>query len=202
MRGLIFTFIFSFSIFVFGQKPEKVWDHETVKKANTASDAVFLTEKEKQVVFYLNLVRIDPRLFSSTYLKKYLDSTKIQNQYTKSLKKTLENTPAMGILQPQSDLSKIAKEHAIQFGKQSKTGHGNFSERIKNVRQKYGQYLGENCDYGNHTPLEIVIRLLIDENVKGLGHRENILDPKYKYVGVAIQPHKKYGSNCVMEFGG
>lgn len=202
MRITFLVIWFIFSNFSSRQMLGKIWPASVLKYANTAKDVTYLGAKEKQVIFYLNLVRLDPKLFSSTYLKEYLDSTKSQNHYTRSLKRMLENIPAMDVLQPQSDLSKIAKAHAAKFGKEGKTGHGNFAERTKKVEQKYGQYLGENCDYGNHSALEIVLRLLIDENVKNLGHRENILDRKYHYVGVSIQPHKRYGSNCVMDFGG
>jgi uncharacterized protein YkwD len=62
--------------------------------------------------------------------------------------------------------------------------------------------MAENCDYGNNKAFDIVMSLLIDEDVPSLGHRENILDPEYKYVGTSIQPHKRYDWNCVIDFGG
>jgi uncharacterized protein YkwD len=201
MRQLFFLFM-SCSISCFAQKQEKVWSQAILQKANTAKDVTFLNSKEKEVVFYLNLVRLDPKLFSESYLKKYVDSTKIQTNYTRSLKKTLEKTTPMEALVPQGDLSQIAKTHAIKSGKESKTGHGNFTERIKKAEAGYSGYMGENCDYGDHSALEIVMRLLIDEGIKDLGHRENILDPKYFNVGLSIQPHKRYIYNCVMDFGG
>ena len=50
-------------------------------------------------------------------------------------------------------------------------------------------------------PLSIVITLLIDDGIKGLGHRKNILNESYNSVGVAIRPHKSYRVNCVIDFG-
>jgi uncharacterized protein YkwD len=42
--------------------------------------------------------------------------------------------------------------------------------------------------------------LLIDDGIKSLGHRKNILNAGFHFVGIAIEPHKTYGTNCVMDF--
>jgi len=62
--------------------------------------------------------------------------------------------------------------------------------------------IAENCDYGSTEPLEIVMSLLIDDGIASLGHRKNILHPGLNYVGIAIEKHKTYGVNCVMDFSG
>jgi uncharacterized protein YkwD len=66
--------------------------------------------------------------------------------------------------------------------------------------KKYTE-VGENIYYGPYTPLEIVIQLLIDDGIEDLGHRKNLLSPKFNSIGVAIKPHKTYEYNCVMGFG-
>jgi hypothetical protein len=181
---------------------KKTWDPAVLKKANTAKDVNYLTDEEKAVVFYLNLVRLDPKLFGETYLKKYLDSTGDKNSFTKSLIKVLPSTKPMEVLMPSKELSAFAKEHATKFGKENKIGHGNFKERTKNIKADFRGYIAENCDYGNNKAFDIVMSLLIDENVQSLGHRENILNPVYRFVGTSIKPHKRYDWNCVMDFGG
>ena len=181
---------------------QKTWDTETLKKANTAKNESYLTDQEKEVLYYCNLVRLDPKLFLETYVKKYLDSTKENNNYTRSLIKTLKSAKSSDVLYPSKKLYSLAKEHAIEFGKKGKTGHGNFDKRFMKMIKECGCTVGENCDYGNDKALNIVMSLLIDDNVPDLGHRTNILDPVYKNIGVSIQPHKKYNWNCVMDFGG
>lgn len=183
----------------FAQK-NKVWAEDALNKANTAKDAEYLTKEEKQVIFYLNLVRLDPKLFAETYLKKYLDSTKENDAYTKSLIKELPKTKTMDVLQPDKELFNFAKELAVKFGKENKTGHGNYQERTKKIKTKFRGAMAENCDYGNNKGFDIVMSLLIDQNIKDLGHRKNILDPQYRVVGTSIQPHKRYQWNCVMDF--
>lgn len=200
MRFRFLLFLILFSPAIIAQK--KTWDPAVLQKANTAKDAAYLTDQEKAVIFYLNLVRLDPKLFGETYLKKYLDSTRDNNSYTKSLLKALPQTKAMEVLLPSQELSSFSKEHAIKFGKENKIGHGNFNDRIKLIKKNYRGYMAENCDYGNDKAFDIVMSLLIDENVPALGHRKNILNPLYKFAGVSIKPHKGYEWNCVMDFGG
>ena len=70
-----------------------------------------------------------------------------------------------------------------------------------NIDDTYYFAWGENCSYGFEEAISIVITLLIDEDIEGVGHRKNILNPGYNSVGVAIRPHKDYQFNCVMDFG-
>jgi uncharacterized protein YkwD len=42
----------------------------------------------------------------------------------------------------------------------------------------------------------------MDEGVDDLGHRKNILNPKFHHLGVSRQPHSKEQLNTVMSFGG
>lgn len=178
------------------------WSAEQLEQANTAKEVKYLTDKEKAVIFYTNLIRIDPQLFKNTYLKNYLDSTGMSknNSYLKSLIKTLEKTESRKVLAPSKSLYTIAKAHAIDFGKSGKTGHGNFDKRFDKYFDNCNCIIAENCDYGNSEALDIVISLLIDEGVSNLGHRKNILNATYTNIGVSINPHKKYRQSCVMDF--
>jgi uncharacterized protein YkwD len=201
MRFLILILLL-LSAPLFSQNGNIKDDSAFIKKANTAKEISYLLPEEKSVIFYLNVLRSDPKFFLEHYLQQYLDSTKENDPYTKTLIKTLANTERMILLQPQKDLSLIAKTHAIKCGKDGIVGHGNFKERFHSVNDKYKGNVAENCDYGNHSALQIVMVLLIDEGIKDLGHRKNILNPRYKNVGISIQPHKRYKQNCVMDFGG
>ncbi|MCE3278888.1 MAG: hypothetical protein K0S44_1079 [Bacteroidetes bacterium] len=107
MHSRLILFLIIVSSNVFSQK--KTWDPAVLEKANTAKDADYLTKEEKSVIFYLNLVRLDPKLFGETYLKKYLDSTSDNNQYTKSLRKTLASAKPLPVVYPDKLLSEFAK---------------------------------------------------------------------------------------------
>lgn len=199
LSKIIFTLVFlSFSIkTVFAQK---AWAPEMLEKANTAKNIDYLTEEEKLVVFYCNLVRMNPPLFMDTYAKKYIDSTKNNTSFTKSLIKTLGKTENMEVLYPSKKLFAIAKAHAVDFGKSGGMGHGNFKKRFEKYGRECNCEVGENCDYGFNKALDITMRLLIDEKVSNLAHRKNILNPNYKNSGVSIMKHKKYGWHCVIDY--
>jgi hypothetical protein len=196
--SLLILLLLSFS----AVSQKKTWDPAVLKKANTAKDVTYLTDEEKLVIFYMNLARLNPKLFGETYLKKYLDSTGDKNSYTKSLIKSLPTTKPMEALIPAKDLSAFAKDYATKSGKENKIGHGNFNQRTSKIDANYRGYIGENIDYGYNRAMDIVMRLLIDDTVPSLGHRKNILNPIYKFVGTSIKPHKRYDWNCVIDFGG
>jgi uncharacterized protein YkwD len=63
-----------------------------------------------------------------------------------------------------------------------------------------GKWYGENCSYGEDTPIGVVIQLLVDEGVRDLGHRKNILSYEFKRIGIGYAKHTRYGINCVQEF--
>jgi uncharacterized protein YkwD len=179
------------------------WDKKVLEKANTAKDADYLTGEEKKVIFYCNLARMNPSLFSVTILDHFLDSTGYKNSaYVVSLKKALASAKPTEPFIPQKDLFLIAKDHADKMGKAGKKGHDGFDKRYKPVMKTYNQFVGENCSYGLNEAVRIVMQLLIDEGVGDSGHRKNILDPNFKNLGVSIQPHRTSTWQCVMSFGG
>ncbi len=177
------------------------WDEETVKRARTAEDADFMSEDEQKVILYANLARADGSLFASTFLDEYIRIKKIKpNSYTRSLYNELAQVKDLPMLLPERDLYKVARDHASWSGKKGYEGHKGFKQRFAPLMGKYAE-VGENIYYGPYTPLEIVIQLLIDEGIEDLGHRKNLLSPKFNSIGVAIKPHKTYEYNCVMGFG-
>lgn len=182
----------------------KGWDTTIIKLANSASTVKYMTADEKKVIFYINLCRMQPRLFSKTILKQYITENpdKETNPYVVSLMKDLKGSKPKHPLQPDADLYKSAEKWATETGKSGATGHGNFNKRFNSFLKKNNVTVGENCDYGHSDPLAIVLDLLIDEGVEDLGHRKNILAASFNTVGVSIKPHKGFTWDCVMDFEG
>ena len=179
----------------------KGWDVSVIATANTAIDSEFLSEDEKKVILISNLARADGPLFAETLLKEYLIlKGKKGNKYIKSLYKDLKRVHNLPMLVPRKDLYNVARDHATKSGKKGYEGHKGFKTRYTPVLERYME-VGENIYYGRYTPDEIVLQLLIDEGIKDLGHRANLLNPKYNSIGVSIKPHKSYEYNCVQSFG-
>jgi uncharacterized protein YkwD len=165
-----------------------VWNNSKYLSANTAKKEKYLTSVEKQVYYYLNLVRMDPKLFADTFLKdlKYSD-----DEYESSLYAELQTLKPLPVLMPDRKLFESAHCHAEESGKRGFVGHERFKCRE--------DYLGECIYYGETDAFGIVVELLVDKGVKSLGHRKIMLD-NFTQLGVSIQPHKTYGENCVMDF--
>jgi uncharacterized protein YkwD len=163
--------------------------HSTKADPNTAAHEPYLSESEKKVYYYLNLVRQNPKQFCDTYLPHTKGSS---NHYESSLYKELQVLKPLPLFKPNQKLYESAKCHARESGISGYVGH----ERTKCAEY----FMGECCHYGVEEPLQIVIDLLIDQGVSSLGHRKIILDPGYTELGVSMQPHKGYGINTVLDF--
>lgn len=181
------------------------WTSEQLARANTARNASYLSEQEKQVIFLCNLARMDGALFAATYLEQHTPNDP-SNWYIASLYRDLQSVKGRQPLYPDRRLYATAAYHAADMGRSGRTGHTSsdgtdFADRV------YGglgekTYIAENCSYGynNDQAINIVVQLLVDANVPSLGHRKNILNPDLSAIGVAIAPHAIYGYMCVMDF--
>jgi uncharacterized protein YkwD len=101
-------------------------------------------------------------------------------------------------------LSNAAADQVRDAGRRGLTGHkgadgSEFDRRI----DRYGQWSGEiaeNIAYGPEKPRDVIIQQLVDDGVGDRGHRKNLLNPAWRYVGIACGPHARYGTMCVMDF--
>jgi len=182
--------------------PWQAWDASVVRTLNTAAEIDYLNEEEKKLILFMNMARQNGPLFSESFLKTYMQENQLENSsYIRSLRKDLKKASGLTPLFPEKDLTAIAQGHALRSGEKGTTGHNEFKKRFEPLMGDPYMHVGENCSYGYERAIDIVLSLLIDEGVKSLGHRNNILAPDFNSVGVAIRPHKSYRVNCVMDFG-
>jgi uncharacterized protein YkwD len=182
--------------------PWSGWDTGVVMSLNSAGDTEYYNDEEKKVILFMNMARYDGPLFASTFLESYIKEKKLDNNsYTRSLKRDLKKVSRLSPLVAEKDLTAIAQGHARESGENGTTGHNGFKDRFEPVLGNPYTHVGENCSYGYEKAIDVVISLLIDEGIKSLGHRKNILSPDFNSIGVAIRPHKTFRVNCVMDFG-
>lgn len=164
---------------------------EIINKCNTALNVEYLTFEEKEFILLHNLARTNPEFF-----KIYISSQYDSSYFSKIVPK-IKNINR-NLLQPDKGLFKSATEHAIKSGKDGTMGHQNFDKRIfkynRNIK-KYGYIHGENCSYGDLTPIEHFIMLL-----NSPGHYKNIMTPSYSFIGVSMQLHSTMYNNIVTCF--
>jgi uncharacterized protein YkwD len=61
---------------------------------------------------------------------------------------------------------------------------------------------GENIDYGQKSAQEVIIALMVDDGVESRGHRENIFNKGFKFMGCFTGDHKTYGKSTVINYNG
>lgn len=176
------------------------WNEERYVDCNTAQHVGYMTDKEKLVVWILNMARLNPQLFAESVLKAYPRVTNQdkmnQSAFYQSLIVSMKTLPAQGVLLPDSLCTESALCHAVATGTTGYEGHNRITKDC--IKKKHLR--GECCDYGNEEPLSIVVDLLIDEDEPSLGHRTLCLSSLFGKIGVAIQPHKSYKHTAVLDF--
>jgi uncharacterized protein YkwD len=175
------------------------WNNKRYQLCNTAENAPYLNRAEREIIYILNMARVNPALFLETIIKNYpafSEQPELANSsYYKSLLTFLQQQKPLPLLYPDERLFESARCHAISAGKEGYAGHDRISQQCKGQEN----FLGECCFYGSSDPLEIIIDLMIDEDVPSLGHR-TILFKNFTKIGVSLQPHKKYRWNAVLDF--
>ena len=161
--------------------------------------SAFAIRLEREVVEEINFARTQPKEYVKARLQPYVDAGKASDAMNECIEK-MKGMQPLKPLQVAAGLTLAAREWVALQGPSEYIGHDmNFSVRLR----KYGYYSGwpgENISYGRNDPKEIVIRLLEDDGVWNRGHRNNILNPGFAYIGVGFGPHKKYGYMCVQDF--
>lgn len=160
------------------------------------------TEHEKEILQVINSARTSPQEFLENVVFPYIEQNGLRsNSYVRSLIRDLKQQKALTPLTIDSSLQEMAKQFAVKSGKRGQYGHGGYSHRF----DTYGSHLnydGENIQYGIEDPKEIVVDLLIDEGVRSLGHRKNIMSSDFSVIGIGFAEHKAINFNTVMAFGG
>lgn len=184
---------------------------------DTARNVDYMSEIEKNVVLEMNMARSNPKKYAEMYIEprakkfngKIYDNYLITNEGVAAVNecvKVMNSQKALPAFAPSKGLSKAAQDHSSTQSLTDKTGHdGTDGSNPFERMMRYGSFTiaGENIDYGATSAREIVIALLIDDGVKNRGHRENIMNKSFTTVGVGYaDKHKKYGSECVIDFSG
>ena len=200
------------------QSKEKAWPAEL----NTAKDAAYMNEVEREVIHELNKVRSNPKRYAEEYMEELRTAfngklfthpgQKIPVKTQEGIRpleeciKVLKKSDPLPLLQPAKGLAKAAEELAKDQQSNGRLGHiskkgANPQKRI----EKYGKWdicASEDITYGSVEARQIVISLLIDDGVPNRGHRENILNPCTRFAGVANGTHPTYRVMCVIDYAG
>lgn len=159
-----------------------------------------LSREEAELVRIINEARSQPARFAERHIRPEMRRMREAAECYREMKALRP----MGSLTVSEILTAAARDHALDMGRRGRLGHtgsdgSNLGRRIERHGFWFGR-LAENSFYGQADPLRMVVELLIDRGVPDRGHRRNLLDQQFRYVGVAIRPHRTYRLNAVMDF--
>ena len=154
-----------------------------------------LTPEERDVIYWVNYVRENPKEFYKIYFLQFLrDFPGIENSYTNSLRTDLLSTKPLNPLAPSILLNNTSFKHARDLAENAKklshnsTDGKSFQQRMIEAGIKICAL--ENIYEGKKNALEAVILLLIDNNTPGVGHRKTLLDKTIHSIGVSFADKK------------
>jgi hypothetical protein len=196
------------------------WD---IMVLDTASNVSYLSPVEKDIILEMNKARTDPKKYAELYIKpmiqwfggpfgensylapgKVYTSTNEGKNGIQSCINDLSRRQSIKLLMPAQGLFLAAKDHVKDTGSKGITGHtGSDGSSMGQRINRYGKWegsAGENISYGHNIGRDIVVQLIIDDGVSSRGHRNNILNEKFKYTGAAIGNHSGYTHMCVIDY--
>ena len=198
------------------------WSRDELDMANTAKDVDYLSEEEKKLILYMNLVRMDGEKFFNTYfqdfmkahnerMKQYSNYKELRintyDRYYRGLVLDLKNVKNLGLLYPDETLTYVALQHAKDMNRKNIAGHQSSDGRSMHDRiTEYfpNRSMAENLAFGFDKGLDNICMLLLDKGVPDLGHRKNILNSTHglNIVGVSIRKHPAYKYAATIDFVG
>ena len=168
------------------------------------------TQFQESILDEINNIRTDPSGYAETRLKSYYDSSTDNGAYT-----DIKSRNAVGSLELQDQLCSAASKYAQYLAENNVFGHyenGSPAERCE--AEGYDYYSGENIGAGSYSyynaeddPVtaaeEFVVMWVIDMNVDGVGHRENIMSSTHKKLGAGFfrDTNSTYENYAVLDFG-
>ena len=174
------------------------WSAAVCDSANSATTETYLTSEEQRTFYYLNLARLRPQLFATTYADGWIGPNGYSNgknfsDYKSTLIADLKAMHATNTLLPSRKMYDLAYCHAVGIGNQGLDTHD------RSLTGCPSGYRAECISFGMHSGFEVAMQLLVDDDVPSLGHRKACLG-NYTAAGVACHDHKKHGRCAVVDF--
>jgi len=102
------------------------------------------------------------------------------------------------------ELSKAAKDHALDIGENNLFGHeGSDKSMLSDRIERYTEWdesCAESIDLGFKNADNIILNLLIDDGSEGRNQRRNLFNTTYKYIGIGCAFHKSYNHCAVFVY--
>lgn len=180
------------------------WTDEDWNEANTARYSAYMSEAEKEVVIYVNLLRKNPTLFAELYLKPYSTSNHSKVAAVQEAIEWLELQTPKQLLYPAMALHASATKQA-RYLKQfddvvtAASEQAPFYDRIHRYSPGAAMYAETWC-YGSEDPLIMIIKMLIGENGASKQDRHVLMSDNLDLIGVSVIKHETHCATTVLNF--
>ncbi|MEZ4772527.1 MAG: CAP domain-containing protein [Bacteroidia bacterium] len=163
------------------------------RKISTAANETGINAMDKEMIKEINFVRQYPQVYASIVADYLSDRSKYWGGLSKDdyeagneLIEELKVMTPVQILFPQKCVYEAAKKHGEDCKKRGFLDHtgSDGSSPFSRISSFCSGLSGnENIVGGTKDARTLVIELLIDSGISSRGHRYNMLDPDWKYVG-------------------
>lgn len=166
-------------------------------QANTAHHLAFLSQEEKDLIMYCNLVRMKPTAFAHMYLRPFVAETSANPEADLILVRQIAGSEPMEPLKPETGLCISARKQAYYLAsqkniEQAAAASDPFYDRIHRYYPGSRVY-AESWNYGSLDPLVVVLSLLLDTD-----DQYNILSPHLDLIGVSLHPSPEHCASTVL----
>lgn len=158
-----------------------------------------------QILAELNLARTQPQRYAEIIadrVARYSDPARARSG--REAIQFLRKAKALPALTWSPGIGQAALSHALDLGPRGGNGHRNARGEMPWERmERFGKWqghAGENIDYGNSDARSIVVSLIVDHGVSSRMHRKNIFNRNFRVTGIAVAPHTRARTMCVMDF--
>ncbi|HSF46023.1 MAG TPA: CAP domain-containing protein [Chitinophagaceae bacterium] len=164
-----------------------------------------LDKSEKELLYWVNLMRKDPVAFKDKYVLPFLEQfPEAQSQDSRTLVRRMSSLPTLPQLLLSPVLTRTAGDHAQYLADKkmiSHTGRGGKGFGARMADAGVSGCAGENIFDGQDDGLMVLILLLIDTGVPGTGHREALLNPQFTTTGIGVSSMDDQRMVFVQQFG-
>lgn len=166
-----------------------------------------LSQKEQEFYYWVNFSRQHPaEFYTAAVLPIVATYSQLEGKNLASLKTDLENASNLPPLALNTQLQKMAEDHAISITQKNVSPSHNspngdsFYSRFK----KYGlrNCGGENISFGggDMDALFLLVTLYLDIGVDDLGHRKALLNQSFTNTGIAVEFYRNGNIFLVEDF--
>ncbi len=168
---------------------------------------LFASETSVKVLEEINLARVSPHEYADALAQRMQgvrthEGQRVVDEAVAFLRKA-SPLPALSY---SDGMATGALRHVEDQGSKGTFGHvGSDHSKPWDRMAAAGKWTGcagENISYGYGDPAMIVATLIVDDGVRGRGHRKNIFNRSFAVAGIACGPHARFREMCVIDFAG